>query len=232
MVDWSRSRANSTLTVSAPSDSELFPCLRLVSFVVLQGRETDQLCGPGILNATTTDLHTFAEHWRSFGMLQFVYPFIDQTALLDVEIDPELCLPNPCPAWYRARMYIENLFGADRTPTDNGPGFPSGGTALARFLEPVEKLLGTKYAAVGLVENWKGSMLLFDRALRLPNYNWTLASANAKSKNHNKLTVEEHELLQSAWTDPVIERFLWLDILLYDHAVRIHKKQLKNYGLK
>lgn len=181
------------------------------------------------MNASTSDLHAFAEHWGNFGLLQFVYSFIDQATLLALEIDPGLC--HPCPGWYRAKMYVKvSVVQTKCPPLIEETGILSQGAALTKFLEPAEELLGTKYAAVGLVEDWNGSMHLFD-ALRLPNYNWTMASANMTSKNQNKYAVEEHEMVQSALTDPVVKNFLWLDILFYDHAVSVHNKQLREYSL-
>lgn len=176
-----------------------------------------------------TDLYEFAEQWGSFGILQFVYSFSDQATLLAVEIDPEIC--SPCPAWYRAKVYLENTLGADEVYPSNASDMLRVGAALTRFLEPVEELLATKYAAVGVVEDWGGSMELFNQALQLPHFNWTTASSKVKLENTNKRATEEHEMLSWAWTDPVLKQYLWLDILLYDHAVTIHNKQLKEHGL-
>lgn len=195
--------------------------------VVVWQTESDQLCGSSILNVATADLHTFAEHWGNFGLLQFMYALVDQATLLDVKVDPRLC--DSCPVWYRAKIYSESILGAEEMPTNNTSGSPS--QRATKLLGLVEEILDTKYAAVGILEDWDGSMRLFDHALRLPNYNWTIASAHAKSRNHNSHAAEEHEMLQSALTDPKLRRILWLDILLYDHAVSIHKKQLREHGL-
>lgn len=44
---------------------------------------------------------------------------------------------------------------------------------LEHLLEPVQELLMTEYAAVGLLEHWEqGTLQLFNRALQLPNFDW------------------------------------------------------------
>lgn len=187
------------------------------------------LCGPGSLNEGHPDLQAFAEHWGNFGLLQFALAFIDQAAVLAVEIEPEVC--RNCPAWYRANVYVESLLGADQMSTNNATDVPSDGPAVGRFLEPVKEILGTKYAAVGLVEDWDRSMHLFDQALRLPNYSWAKESAEMKPQNGNMFATEEHEMLQKAWTDPVVKYLLRVDIPLYEYAVSIHNQKPTDYGL-
>ena len=45
--------------------------------------------------------------------------------------------------------------------------------AMHVLLEPAEKLLGERYAAIGILEEWDESLELFDAALGFPNFNWT-----------------------------------------------------------
>ncbi|CAN0128912.1 unnamed protein product [Scytosiphon promiscuus] len=73
-------------------------------------------------------------------------------------------------------------------------------------------------------------MSLFDRALQLPNFSWTFEASRVSRKKLNEKQVKI-DTLAAAWNDPELEKILWLDILLYEHAVRVHRAQLSEYGL-
>ncbi|CAM9646321.1 unnamed protein product [Scytosiphon promiscuus] len=203
------------------------PIARLVSaYFYCMGRN-DQLCGSSIMRTRDVDLHTFAEHWGNYGLRQFALSFVPQDELLAVETAP--CTFR-CPPWYKAKVYLEERFKAQggRSPEDLDAF--NAEPSLSGFLEPAKKLLKSSYSAVGLLEDWTDSMRLFNRALELPNFNWTSASSRVKAKKHNEQQVKV-DTLASAWDDPVLKQILWLDILLYDHAVAVHNEQLSEYGL-
>eukprot|EP00903_Cladosiphon_okamuranus_P006273 g6155.t1 len=178
------------------------------------------------------DLREYAKLWGAWAPVRFSLSFVDQATLLALQVDPELC-PSWCPTWVRGRVYFERLLGADETlANDMSYNLLTNSSVVATFLEPAVEILATKYAAVGILEDWGRSMQLFDHAVPLPNFSWSAASANIGRQNvDNKYADVEHETLQRAMADPVITRYLWLDILFYDHAVRIHNKQLKEFGL-
>ncbi len=44
--------------------------------------------------------------------------------------------------------------------------------AMMELLQPVTELLNNQYAAVGIMEEWKASIRLFQAALDLPKFDW------------------------------------------------------------
>ena len=54
---------------------------------------------------------------------------------------------------------------------------------------------------------------------------------NGKKNANGLLKQQENEALAKAWTDPELKKHLLLDLVLYDHAVSVHKKQMAQYGL-
>lgn len=173
------------------------------------------------------DLHTFAKHWGNYGLRQFALSFLPQDELL--AISTEECNVR-CPTWYKAKIYLQKRFEGQG---ERSPGYSSASSdepALADLLEPVKKLLKSEYTAVGLLEDWGNSMRLYNHALNLPNFNWTISSSLVKPKKKNEHQVKL-DTLASAWDDSVLKRVLSLDMLLYEHAVAVHNEQLSEYGL-
>lgn len=103
---------------------------------------------------------------------------------------------------------------------------------LQRFLEPALETISSRYAGVGMLNDIEKTMLLFDKALRMPNFSWMTAYKKQGARNiDGDHKDEEHMALLNASTDPVIKKFIWLDLILYEHAQSVFEKQLKQYGL-
>jgi len=58
------------------------------------------------------------------------------------------------------------------------------------LLQPVTELLNGQYAAVGIMEEWKASIRLFQAALDLPNFDW--AKVGGRPQHHSGFTREQH----------------------------------------
>lgn len=167
---------------------------------------------------------------------RYALAFVRQDDLLSFEVDQGVCTPE-CPPWYRAKLYFEALHakndnGQQERPA-NGSALSEADVAMANYVEPVRNLLSTRYAAVGILEDWEKSMMLFDHALELPKFNWTRSSSRSSSKNEVRPTfsAEKDELLRTAWTDQKLRKSISLDLILYDYAVGVHQQQLQDYGL-
>lgn len=52
-----------------------------------------------------------------------------------------------------------------------------------------------------------------------------------KKNSNSVLKEQEKEALVKAWTDPELKKHLVLDLVLYDHAVSVHKQQIEKYRL-
>jgi len=100
------------------------------------------------------------------------------------------------------------------------------------MLKPALEIISSRYTVVGILEDMDATMRLFDSALGMGSFNWTAESKKlgALNEDHTR-KAEEHAVLHEALTDPAIVRFIWLDIILYEHALRVHSKQVQQYGL-
>ncbi|CAM9501502.1 unnamed protein product [Hapterophycus canaliculatus] len=240
------------------------PVSRVVSaYFYCQKTPGDQLCGKHILDPTSTDLLTFAKHWGNYGIRQFLLAFVlpEDVVASKVGSDIRICSDfspagltrNACPAWYRLKLFVErqtcasstahpglqvNLEGAG-SACESGPGALRESWVM-QFLQPIEEILNRKYTAVGLLEQWETTLLLFNATLGIPDFDWPAAFAsngrtNAYSapKFNDRLTHEDvkAKMLREAWVDPELKAVLWLDILLYDHAVGVFKQQAEEHGL-
>lgn len=100
------------------------------------------------------------------------------------------------------------------------------------MLEPVQALLGSKYAAVGILEEYNATLHLFTAALNMPGLDWVSTYSDRGKLNEDKLFKRDIELAtEKVMTDVKIKEYLQLDLLLYEHAVAVHEKQLRMYGL-
>jgi len=54
---------------------------------------------------------------------------------------------------------------------------------------------------------------------------------NGKKNSNGTFKEQENEALVKAWTDPGLKKHLLLDLILYDHAVSVHRRQMAHYGL-
>lgn len=211
------------------------PIPRLVSaYFYCKKASNDQLCATGVLDAGHTDFRSFARHWSNFGLRQFAQAFLLQDDVLKGTLENDVCTsanPRTCPGWYKIKEYAEQ-----QQPAAGGrESWPLGTEALDDLgmyylLQPVEEMIRTNYTAVGVLEHWDTSMALFTKALQLPDWDWNAAFRRMGVQNSNKAyRTEANKTLAEAWSDPEIREIIWLDLLLYDHAVAIFNKQVAEY---
>lgn len=130
------------------------------------------------------------------------------------------------------KLYLEDLHAAELAEASRAESKALKDLVMRRLLQPAEKLLSEKYTAVGILEKWETSLLLFNDALQLPDYDWPTGFHRIGKKNGDgTFHTQEQEALALAWTDTELKKFLWLDLLLYDHAVSVHNRQVAQYGL-
>ncbi|CAM9713034.1 unnamed protein product [Ectocarpus fasciculatus] len=153
-----------------------------------------------------------------------------------------ICTPyhgkRSCPGWYELKLYLQQqLEEQDESPrgsdwSGGAAAAASGAATIAHLLQPVQEVLANEYAAVGVLEQWDTSLLLFNEALRMPGFDWPEAFGTIGRKNSDgTFHKEEAEMLLRSWTDPRLRRYLSLDLLLYDYAVSVHNQQVEKYGL-
>lgn len=85
---------------------------------------------------------------------------------------------TPCFAlrWYLLFRYVcSSYFPAQSEKT--APEIEDG--TMASLIQPVAELLNEHYAAVGILEDWDSTLMLFNVTLELPNYNWQEVSASS-----------------------------------------------------
>ncbi|CAB1102164.1 unnamed protein product [Ectocarpus sp. CCAP 1310/34] len=203
------------------------PIARLISaFYYCSGGNRDQLCAANIHKPEDGDIYDFAKHWGNYALLQFALGVVDQHEIFAEEVD--------APAWFKAKLYFEGRLGypgnmstaTNRTTHDEWQS-----VWIPDILQPVEELLRSNYAAVGILEHWQRSMMLFDHALEIPGFNWTVASASLSPRKSQNKIVEKKAMLAAAMTDPVLRQYVWLDLLLYEYACSLHEEQLRRYDL-
>ena len=104
---------------------------------------------------------------------------------------------------------------------------------LYKFLEPALEIISSRYAAVGILEEMNKTMYLFDRALGIPNFSWPVEIQNAGASNSNdKMKAQAQDAWLKYSTDPSFLKFIWLDMILYQHALNVHAKQVQQYELE
>ncbi|CAM9826590.1 unnamed protein product [Laminaria digitata] len=155
-------------------------------------------------------------------MRQFALGYVMPEAVLTFPLAEKE--PNH-PGWYLLKRYLD------------GPSNPQGTMvpdfAMRPLLEPAEELLSENYAAIGILEQWDSTLELFNAALEFPNFNWTAAFQAQGSQNTNEDEAHrmEKEAMKAAMTNIKIKRFLRLDLILCEHTVAVHERQLKEHGL-
>lgn len=209
------------------------PIARLVSaFYYCKHKDpSDQICGNELIDLSTASLYDFARLWSNYGMREFIMSFVSPE---DVMACPAVRAAAPeVPGWYKIGLFAEELY-SNTTEAGGDLRPPSGlhDEAMEQFLRPAMGLLET-YDAVGVLEDFENTMRLFNAALDMPGLDWSteFQERGVINKGVDAIKVEQEETLRSAWTDPVLHRFIWLDLSLYDHAVDIHHKQLIRFGL-
>lgn len=142
-------------------------------------------------------------------------------------VDPEI------PGWYKIGLYVNELYANETADGKTGLSLDVHDAAMYKFLQPAMDRLSNEYAAVGILEDFDKSLHLLNLALKIPRLDWVQSYKNLGPQNEgvSGRDEEKKETLRLAWTDPAIHKFVWLDMLLYDHAVAVYKKQLVEYGL-
>ena len=227
------------------------PVARLLSaFEHCRNAPQDPLCASA--SSATGDLATFAEHWGNFGLMQFAMSVVSSNAVKKWAGSNNL--GRGVSVWRLLKGYLDQD-GVGRHGVARDGVAPAGvaqgkaaqsrvteggfaqGEALERLLEPAKELLRTQYAAVGIASELNTTMLLFDKALAMPGLNWSSAlkrktaaegvPGSARDSPAGKGAMAERE----AMANPRIGAALRLDILLYDHAVRVFHEQVRHYGI-
>lgn len=142
---------------------------------------------------------------------------------------------NQCPGWYMVKQYMESraLAAASSPTAPRQNALPALAESwMQRYLGPVEHLLTRKYAAVGILEEFDTTLALFNATLDIPGLDWPRAFQEAGRQNTDgKYAREEAAAVLQGRADPDIQATLWLDILLYEHAVGVFNRQAKKYDL-
>ncbi|CAM9633910.1 unnamed protein product [Scytosiphon promiscuus] len=209
------------------------PVSRIVSaFFFCKKNRGDQLCANVVADARNMDLLEFAEHWGNYGLRQFALSFLSPEDVMGTgTVSPfchtsrgrgDVCLPG----WYRQKEYLSG----SNQGNDCAMFMPE--WSSAHFLSAAEQILNTQYAAVGILERWDDSMKLFDEALEISGFSWVdeMKIVGTQNKDERFRSVED-EVLNGAYNDVELKKFIWLDLLLYEHAVAVHEKQMGVLGM-
>lgn len=195
----------------------------------------DPLCAHEVIDIDAADIATFAEHWGNYAVRQFVMPFLSADEIMASPPAQECRLQSEtngqrCCGWPYVKLKMDAPYLNDTSPP--GSMRPVDEDALYPYLKIAQDRIST-FAAVGIVEDFAGSLHLFDRALGLQDFDWVgrydkLGSLNTVLPASQDSAARD---LQRALTDPSIKKFIALDLLLYEHAVDVHERQMDQYGL-
>ncbi|CAM9632784.1 unnamed protein product [Scytosiphon promiscuus] len=111
-------------------------------------------------------------------------------------------------------VYCEKKYQVKKIPS--GIGTRKGRQALTQMKEML-----SNYTAVGIFEEWQLSMQLFDATVKSSVRKWDAGV----SLNHGVDLVGRESLLQWAYVSPEINVALTADILLYEFAREVFKRQ-------
>ena len=99
------------------------------------------------------------------------------------------------------------------------------------MLQPVQDLLRDRYT-IGILEEFNTTLSLFDTVLDMP-MKWTEQYEKYGSKNQDKEHKdEEMASLEEAWTNSEIKKYMYLDLVLYEHVVDVFNHQVKSHNIK
>lgn len=137
-------------------------------------------------------------------------------------------IPFHAPDRFLLKSYVDEAHAMYSGHSDNN--VPD--AAMYELLDPVQELLSNHYAAVGILERYNSTLHLFNVALEMPGVDWPSAFDEYGVVNKDKLFHNDIEqAIDKVMTDATIKRYLHLDLLLYEHAVAVHTRQLEEYGL-
>ena len=176
----------------------------------------DPLCPP----TKSKDLASFAERWGNFAMRQFALASVSQSAVKEWAARAQL--PKGVSVWYLVKEYLTR-------------GGVAEDVVLEGLLKPVQDLLSTQYAAVGIATELDTTMRLFEKAMSTSEgLGWSSSLSKLRRKD------EEHDVeyddagsatFREALSNPRIAAALKLDVLLYEHALRVFQKQVAHHGV-
>lgn len=176
----------------------------------------DPLCPP----TRSRDLATFAERWGNFAMRQFALASVSQSAVKEWAARAQVA--RGVSVWYLVKEYLTR-------------GGIAEDAVLEGLLQPVKDLLSTQYAAVGIATELDTTMRLFEKALSAEGAGWSSALSKLRTKDLDEEDVEydntDSATFRDALANPRIASALRLDVLLYDHALRVFKEQALHYGV-
>lgn len=210
------------------------PVARMVSaFYYCKAVPGDIACASKVLNANNADILTFAKHWGNFALRQFALSLVPSDDVMAFALTeaakaklPWITDLRTVPGWYLLKMYHEEqatLAGSTDEPD----------LALQGMLQPVQDLLRDEYVAVGILEEFNTTLSLFHAALNMPGVDWRKQyHDHGKIRVDRKFESEKRDTMQEAWTNSEIAKYMRLDLLLYDHAVRVFHQQVDSYSLR
>lgn len=182
-----------------------------------------------------TDLVAFAKHWGNYGLRQFIFGMVSAGDVLDyVETEPGGNLRKSGGqgklGWYKISGWCLLKVYLDGKSEHSDP--LESEAVMNDMLETVKNLLREHYAAVGILEEFEGTLFLFDAALDMPGLGWQ-ETFNRLGRQNKDTTYqgEEEEALAAAWTNDELKSYIHLDILLYEHAVDVFHEQSRAHGI-
>jgi hypothetical protein len=182
----------------------------------------DILCGTEGLNthSKTVPFEEFAKFWSNFALRQLVLAVIP---IEDILASPSvLGMAHGLTAFHKVQVYAEDQLNSTYSVFHD--------IGMVKYMQPAMDVLKT-YSAIGTVEDFDGTMRLFDATLGMEGMHWE--KMNTERVNTIAISHEEeyNELTRLAYTDPSIREYMMLDIILYDYAVSLHDQQIKENGL-
>eukprot|EP00752_Nemacystus_decipiens_P003612 g3329.t1 len=208
----------------------------------------DPLCASSVVDATKVGLVAFAEHWGNYAARQMAMSFVpaeDVARYVDKAVGegkwPAVLSGIPVediPSWYLLKLYLRHQY--DRG--GGGPGAAKGhygadlhafndDAALSGLMVSIQTLLRDNFTAIGVVEDFDASMKLFDDAGVIPGIEWAATYGKVGAANRNEASeTEGGQVLRHALVSSEVKKFLRLDILLYDHAVAVFHKMMRQHS--
>lgn len=212
------------------------PVARMVSaYYYCRELPGDVACASEIVDAREVDLLAFAKHWGNFALRQFVLSMVSADPVMTYARSEEgrALLPeaiedvNDVSGWYLLKLYLETQVETRSAELGDVPD-----AALVEMLRPAQDLLRDGYAAVGILEEFNTTLSLFDAALEMPGVDWHRQFDHDGMSNVDRVYMSEKQrALEDAWTNSEVKQFMQLDLLLYEHAVDIFRRQVELYGL-
>lgn len=228
-----------SLRIAANNISHFSSVLSFFVYAVRLVFRLDPLCGHEAIDMETADIVDFAQHWGNYGLRQFVIPYISQDAITSspaaVQCNERISTDVrglSCTAWHLVKLHLEKTnpksyhsshFVTNRRPLEEEAMYP--------HLEAAQERLSNDYAAVGILEDFDTSLRLFNAALGVPNLDWVRRFRGRINPAQKEQLSDKKGVLEHAWTNLALRRYLALDLLLYDHVVAVHAKQVAEHGL-